>query len=134
MHQCPHVLFGHSIIVDRGGCPEEYAPGESDVSLAAFVPVGSRETSSCVQVQTPELEVIVTATAIQASFCGVSRHPEKPNCQGQQINELWANGGESPTRRFRLVHIVKHRASQQCMSWLTPSLGFLIAGFQSTRR
>lgn len=68
MHQCPPALFGQSIVVDRGGCPEEYAPGESDVNLAGFVPAGSRETSSYVQVQAPELEMIVTATAIQVRF------------------------------------------------------------------
>ena len=52
----------------EGGCPEEHVAGESDVSLAAFVPFGIRETSFCVQVQALELEMIVTATAIQVSF------------------------------------------------------------------
>ncbi|MNF70304.1 hypothetical protein D3C84_522110 [compost metagenome] len=90
--------------------------GNPDVGLAVFVPAGSTDTSSYAQVQAPELWVVITVTAIQASFCGMSRHPEKANCQGQQIDELWANGGESPARRFRLVHFVKRSALQQCMS------------------
>ena len=84
----PHALFGQSIVVDRGGCPDEYAPFESDVSPAAFVPVGSRETSSCVQIQAPRLEMIVAAAAIQASFSEGQQTSQESELPRVQIETL----------------------------------------------